>query len=155
MNEILISFEARESSKSAILINQLLDDTSKTDVINQNLHCLLLDKIKTSLSFHTNPTKSMIPGWFYYRNSIMINIIFGRFKKAIIFCFNFKCFGTYEVILRLLNYNIVQPVKYSIYDDFVEFLLSLVKPPPEFTLELIGKIASKMQEKFCKICQSF
>lgn len=69
MNEILISFEERNLSKSAILINQFLDNTSKTDVLNQNLHCLLLDKIKTSLSFDINPTKSMIPGWFYYRNS--------------------------------------------------------------------------------------
>ena len=32
-------------------------------------------------------------------------------------------------------------------DDFVEFILSLTKPSPEFTIILLGKVADVMKEK--------
>ena len=78
MNEIITSFEDRNLTKSSSLIEKFLDEIAQSEITRQNLHCLLIDKIKTSVSYNEDPPQEIIPGWVL---KLIFTIIFRSITK--------------------------------------------------------------------------
>ena len=65
MNEIIVAFEAERGQVAIELINTYLNEAEGSDIIENNYHLLLLDKIKGRISREKNPPTEFIQAWVF------------------------------------------------------------------------------------------